>query len=123
MPTPGRAGPGVPTGLDVGAARAGPLKTSHEVDVAVFGHGDNGDSNREALLAIGEAKWNDTMGIGHLQRLQHIRELLHAKGTITREPPRLMCFSGAGFTDELQHTVRHDHTVQLIDLQRLYHGE
>lgn len=114
---------GHPTRVAAGTVNDPAAKTSHEVDVAVFGHGDKGDSNREALLAIGEAKWNDTMGIGHLQRLQHIRELLHAKGTITREPPRLMCFSGAGFTDELQHTAKQDHTVQLIDLQRLYHGE
>jgi hypothetical protein len=34
-----------------------------------------------------------------------------------------MCFSGAGFTDELQHTAKQDQTVQLIDLQRLYHGK
>jgi AAA+ ATPase superfamily predicted ATPase len=114
---------GHPTRVAAGTVNDPAAKTSHEVDVAVFGHGDNGDSNREALLAIGEAKWNDTMGVGHLQRLQHIRELLHAKGTITRELPRLMCFSGAGFTDELQHTAKQDRTVQLIDLQRLYHGE
>jgi hypothetical protein len=55
-------------------------KTSHEVDVAVRGETDGA---REALLAIGEAKWNDVMGMGHLERLQHIRALLTARGTAT----------------------------------------
>lgn len=34
-------------------------KTSHEVDIVVFGLDDD---NRQPLLAIGEAKWGETMG-------------------------------------------------------------
>jgi AAA+ ATPase superfamily predicted ATPase len=95
-------------------------KTNHEVDVAAFGLDDH---DGEALLAIGEAKWNDTMGLGHLKRLQHIRELVRTRHTDTAKRTRIMCFSGAGFTDELRKAANHDHTIQLIDLQRLYHGE
>ncbi len=94
-------------------------KTSHEVDVAVHGETDGG---RETLLSIGEAQWNDTMGVGHLERLRHIRTLLTTRGTAI-EATRLHCFSGTGFTDELHHLAKDDPTVQLIDLPRLYQGE
>jgi len=94
-------------------------KTSHEVDVAVHGETDSG---REALLAIGEAKWNDVMGKGHLERLQHIRALLTARGTAT-DVTRLQCYSGTGFTDELRHLAENDPAIQLIDPVRLYHGD
>ncbi|MGH3314435.1 MAG: ATP-binding protein, partial [Streptomyces sp.] len=103
-----------------GTANDSAGKTSHEVDVAVFGRDDH---DREALLAIGEAKWNDTMGTSHLQRLQHIRALLGSRHGRPPEQTRLLCFSGAGFTDELRQTAARDHAVQLIDLERLYHGE
>jgi hypothetical protein len=35
---------------------------------------------------------------------------------------RLLLFSGAGFTDELRHIAAQDTALQLIDLERLYHG-
>lgn len=94
-------------------------RTSHEVDVAVHGESHDG---RQVLLAIGEAKWSDVMGAGHLERLRHIRSLLTRSGTAT-EATRLYCFSGTGFTDELNHLAKNDPTIQLIDLPRLYHGE
>ena len=54
--------------------------------------------NREALLAIGEVKWHEVMGMGHLERLRHIRRLLTAQGRHGAATARLLCFSGAGFT-------------------------
>ena len=114
---------GHPIRVAAGTVNDPTAKTSHEIDVAVYGQSSDDASDREVLLSIGEAKWNDTMGLSHLQRLQHIRELLRTRGTAHGAAPRLMCFSGAGFTDELQHTAKQDHTVQLIDLQRLYHGK
>lgn len=62
------------------------------------------------------------MGAGHLERLRHIRSLLTRSGTAT-EATRLYCFSGTGFTDELNQLAKNDPTIQLIDLPRLYHGE
>jgi hypothetical protein len=62
-------------------------------------------------------------GFGHLQRLRHVRELLAARGTATTEQTRLMCFSGAGFTDELRQAAARDRNIQLIDLRRLCRGE
>ncbi|WP_461037277.1 AAA family ATPase [Streptomyces mayteni] len=94
-------------------------KSSHEVDVAVHGEGDDG---RASLLAIGEAKWSGIMGIGHLERLAHIRALLATRGAAT-EATRLQLYSGAGFTAELRQRTATDPTIQLIDPHRLYHGE
>ncbi|MGI5286911.1 AAA family ATPase [Nonomuraea polychroma] len=93
-------------------------RTSHEVDVAVHGTDEQG---REGLLAIGEAKWNDTMGPGHVERLEHIRSLLTAQGKAT-PATRLVCFSGSGFTDDLRHRAIRDPSLQLIDPSRLYNG-
>jgi hypothetical protein len=39
------------------------------------------------------------------------------------ERTRLLCFSGAGFTDELRGIADRDRTVELIDLNRLHEGE
>jgi hypothetical protein len=94
-------------------------KTSHDVDVAAFGRDNDG---RQILLAIGEATWNDTMDIGHLRRLEHIRALLRARADVHAEGARLLLFSGAGFTGELRRIAAQDTALQLIDLERLYHG-
>src|SRR6516165_8829352 len=64
-----------------------------EVDVAVFGRGEG---DRDVLLAIGEAKWQETMSASHLKRLEHIRELLVAKGEPGAQDARLLLFGGAG---------------------------
>ncbi|MGH3300859.1 MAG: ATP-binding protein [Streptosporangiaceae bacterium] len=90
-----------------------------EVDVVVFGRGED---NRDVLLAIGEAKWQETMTTGHLKRLEHIRDLLQASGKPGAEGSRLLLFSGTGFSDALTRRAENDPTVQLIGLERLYHG-
>lgn len=90
------------------AARAG-----HEVDVAVSGPDGT-------LLAIGEVKWNDVVGLGHLERLEHIAGLLAARGAA---PGRLLLFSGAGFMPALEETAADSGgRIQLVDLDRLYTG-
>jgi uncharacterized protein len=91
-------------------------KTTCQVDVAVLGHADGG---RPPLLAIGEAKWNEVMGLGHLERLHRIRELLAGNGKFDTSATRLACFSGAGFTADLrERAVRGE--VELIGLDDLY---
>jgi uncharacterized protein len=107
------------TRVESGVVSDSAAKTSHEVDVVAFGRDADG---RERLLAIGEAKWNETLGTGHLRRLQHIRDLLHARDGINAENTRLLCFSGAGFTDELSALANETEAVQLIDVERLYRG-
>ena len=74
------------------------------------------------LLAIGEAKWQETMSASHLKRLEHIRELLVTKGGPGAQDARLFLFGGAGFSDALTQRAATDPSVQLIGLDRLYYG-
>lgn len=97
---------------------AGAQKTA-EVDVAVFGRGDD---NRDTLLAIGEAKWQENMTTSHLNRLERIRDLLRAGGKPGAGNARLLLFSGTGFNDALMERAANDPSVQLIGLERLYYG-
>ncbi|MGX6600913.1 ATP-binding protein [Micromonosporaceae bacterium Da 78-11] len=92
-------------------------KTSHELDVVAFGLDDD---DRRPLIAIGEAKWGETMGIGHLERLRRIRTLLAAAGRLGAEQARTACYSGAGFSDELRAAAERDDSVVLIGLDDLY---
>ncbi|WTX00907.1 ATP-binding protein (plasmid) [Streptomycetaceae bacterium NBC_01309] len=94
-------------------------KTKHELGVVAFGTRADAPGAREGILAIGEAKWNEVIGTGHLARLTHIRALLTTRDR-TAALARLVLFSGAGFTDELHHTASTDPGIQLIDLEHLY---
>jgi hypothetical protein len=73
------------------------------------------------LLSLGEAKWDRVMGIAHLQRLRHAKDLLTARG-IDTSAVRLACYSSAGFTDELRAAEARGEVV-LVGLERLYGGE
>jgi AAA+ ATPase superfamily predicted ATPase len=90
-------------------------RTQIEVDVVVMA-AQHSDAPRR-ILSLGEAKWGETMGHGHVQRLARARDLLAVKGFDTRSTV-LACYSGAGFTDELQADARDD--VVLIGLDQLY---
>jgi hypothetical protein len=90
-------------------------KTMHQIDVAVLGHADGA---RPPLLAIGEAKWNEQMGMGHIERLHGIRDLLARSQKFDTSRTRLACFSAAGFTDDLKRSRPGD--VDLISLEDLY---
>jgi uncharacterized protein len=48
------------------------------------------------LLAIGEAKRRETVSASHLKRLEHIRELLAAKGEPGAQDARLFCSAAQG---------------------------
>ncbi|MEV0615293.1 DUF234 domain-containing protein [Nonomuraea sp. NPDC050404] len=89
-------------------------RANHEVDLVSM----DADGN---ILAIGEAKWGDTMGMAHLERMEQIAAVLRAKG---REPNAITLFSGAGFMPALRAAADGSGgRIQLVDLERLYHGE
>ncbi|MGH8572962.1 MAG: ATP-binding protein, partial [Gammaproteobacteria bacterium] len=69
----------------------------------------------------GEAKWGQVMDTDQLDRLRRIRQLLVAQDRDGAECARLVCFSGAGFTDELRAAER-DGQVVCVSLDRLYTG-
>lgn len=110
---------GFPTQVTPGTVNDPGRKRTHEVDVAVFGADDDG---REVLLAIGEAKWHETMGLGHLERLRHIRGLLTAQGRPGAATARMLCFSGAGFTDGLSAEAARSGDIRLLGPGQLYAG-
>ncbi|MCO8271709.1 ATP-binding protein [Actinoplanes sp. TRM 88003] len=101
---------GFPSRVAAGVVNDSAAHTQHEVDVVVLGRDDDG---KEEALAIGEAKWNEILGVGHLERLEHIRAL---RGSACR----LLLFSGAGFTDDLRVRADGDPGIQLVGLSRLY---
>ncbi|OIV38756.1 ATPase [Mangrovactinospora gilvigrisea] len=92
-------------------------RTSHELDIAAFGLDDDG---RSPLLAIGEVKWGEIMGIGHLERLAHIRGLLTAQGRRGAAEARLACYSAAGFSDQLRERADKDPGIVLVEASDLY---
>jgi AAA+ ATPase superfamily predicted ATPase len=92
-------------------------KTSHELDVVAYGLDDD---NRQPILAIGEAKWGETMGLPHLERLRHIRDLLTTQGRHGAATAKLTCYSAAGFTDDLRAEAGRTGDVILTDASNLY---
>ncbi|MFC7550563.1 ATP-binding protein [Plantactinospora sp. GCM10030261] len=108
---------GLPAKVGHGIVHDPATRTGHEVDVAVVGITESG---RPPLLAIGEAKWNDTMGAAHIDRLRHVRELLQRTERYDTARTRLLCFSGAGFNDKARETAADAGDVLLVDLPMLY---
>ncbi|HEY0697431.1 MAG TPA: ATP-binding protein, partial [Micromonospora sp.] len=108
---------GLPARVGHGVVHDPTTRTGHEVDVAVVGIADNG---RPPLLAIGESKWNDTMGVAHIERLWRIRELISRGGRYDTAQTRLLCFSGVGFNDRARDAAATSDEVLLVDLPMLY---
>lgn len=109
---------GIPATVGHGAVNDAAGRTSHEVDIVALG--DPGAGPRP-VLALGETKWGDQMGLSHLDRLRHIRSLLHRRPGIDTAATKLLCASAAGFTPELHAAAAAGEAI-LLDLDRLYHG-
>jgi len=90
-------------------------KSQIEVDVVVFGPQSTNEPRR--ILSLGEVKWGERMGHGHINRLTQARDLLAAKGFDVRNTV-LACYSGTGFTDELRAEARSD--IALVGLDQIY---
>ncbi|GII90239.1 AAA family ATPase [Sinosporangium siamense] len=93
-------------------------RTSHEVDVVAVGHVDGA---KAPLLAIGEVKWGEVMGAGHLERLRRIRDLVARGDKYDTRGTHLVCYSAAGFTEELMRE-RERGEVVLVGPGDLYGG-
>jgi uncharacterized protein len=108
---------GYPNRVGAGTVNDPGNKISHDVDVAVYGLDDD---NRTPLIAIGEAKWGDTVGLGHVDRLRRIRALLTAQERHGAATAKLVCFSATGFTAELTDTAAAADDLVLVGPGRLY---
>lgn len=108
---------GHPTRVGAGTVNDPTSRTTHELDVVAFGLDDDG---RTPLICLGEAKWGETMGVGHLDRLRRIRALLVAQGRHGARTARLACYSGAGFSPALLDQANRDADILLVGLDDLY---
>lgn len=75
----------------------------------------------DALLSVGQARWDAPMDAGDLARLRRALALLADRGEDVRHT-RPACYGAAGFTPELR-TAEAAGEVVLVDPDRLYHGE
>ncbi|MEU4571188.1 hypothetical protein [Nonomuraea sp. NPDC023979] len=92
-------------------------RTSHEPDVVAHGLDED---DRQPLLGIGEVKWVDVMGLGHLDRLTRIRALLTAQNRPGAATARLLLYSATGFTAELRARAVSDPGIVLVGAEDLY---
>jgi AAA+ ATPase superfamily predicted ATPase len=109
---------GFPSLVEPGTVNDPASKKTRQVDVVAVGPHDD----RETLLAIGEVKWQETMGLEHLDRLRHIRGLLTAQRRPGAATARLLCFSGGGFSAELVNEAARAGDVRLLAPADLYDG-
>lgn len=87
-----------------------------EVDVIALAPQDN---HTRRLLSVGEAKWSETMNLGHLKRLEQARDQLHRRGLDTRDTV-LALYGGTGFDSSLTEAAARDSRILLVDLPMLY---
>jgi AAA+ ATPase superfamily predicted ATPase len=97
-------------------------RTSYELDVIALGAPASPTAPR-SVLAVGEAKWGEPVGLPHLRRLERIRDLLRVRAGLDAHSARLLLASGAGIAPDLGSAVRGRADVVLVDLERLYTGE
>lgn len=90
-------------------------RTQIEVDVVVLAPAEPGRPRR--ILSLGEAKWDRGMDLRHIERLRRARDLLAVKGFDTRDT-MLSCYSGAGFSPDLQ--AAKGSGIHLAGLDQLY---
>jgi uncharacterized protein len=107
---------GFPSSVEPGTVNDPASRKTRELDVVASGPAND----RDALLAIGEVKWHEMMGLTHLDRLRHIRGLLTAQGRPGAATARLLCFSGAGFSAELTEEADRAGDVRLLTPADLY---
>lgn len=104
------------------AAHVGPSqvtmeKKEYQLDVVVAGDGRGDAPADRPVLAIGEAKAGETVGLSHLRHLERARSALgpNAAGA------RLLLFAPA-FADDLRRAATERGDTELVDLERLYRG-
>lgn len=107
---------GRPSEVGAGVVNDPGNRTQLKIDVVVKADPEQG---ARRVLSLGEAKWGETMGVGHIARLAKARDLLAASGWDT-ESTKLACYSGVGFTQELRDMANADDSILLIGLDRIY---
>lgn len=89
-----------------------------QLDVVVAADRAAGAPSERTVLAIGEAKAGETVGHGHLHRLEQARATMGTRA----HRARILLFASV-FTPGLQAEAARRPDIELIDFDRLYHGE
>jgi len=111
---------GYPSRVGAGALNDRSGRAQLQADVVAL---SQDGASRPKILCLGEAKWNTTMTVGHLDRLIRIREVLGEQPNAqVTDDTKLALFSGTGFTHELREQASRSAEIVLVDLDRLYHG-
>lgn len=108
---------GYPNQVGTGSVSNQADRCVHEIDVVARAHSDQA---KPPILLLGEAKWGEVMGLGHLDRLRRIRALLMTRDDHHVENARLACFSGVGFSDELLAEAARSPDILLVTVADLY---
>ncbi len=94
-------------------------RQAHELDVVVT---EAVPFGTDRIAAIGEAKATaEPVGLGQLERLEHVRGLLPT--AMTTGTPKILLFGRSGFSADLVSFAARRPDVELVDLARLYQGE
>ncbi|MFP3988858.1 ATP-binding protein [Streptomyces sp. E11-3] len=98
-------------------------RAQHELDVVALAEGERRQAGAPVIRAMGEAKSSDrARTLSDLERLDRIRELLVARG-VPAAGARLLLFGRSGFDLNLTEAARGRPDVELVDLERVWHGE
>lgn len=89
---------------------------AREVDVIV-GRADGDTPAERTVAAIGEAKSGEEITVGHLDRLEAIRDTFKERGA-----DATLLLVGTRFAKNLVARTTQRSDVQLVDLERLYYG-
>ncbi len=102
----------------IGPSAVGISGTEYQLDVVAAVDRGATEPAARTVLAIGEAKSGETVGEGHLRHLERARAALGPNAASAR----LLLFAPA-FTNALERLAAMRSDVELVDLERLYHGE
>lgn len=105
------------TATHVGATSVSIDGSDTEVDIAVS-LDDAPTPGERTVVALGEAKSGEELTTAHLRRLERIRSALGARAADAR-----LLLVGTRVDSGLRTTARRRHDVELVDLERLYHGD
>jgi uncharacterized protein len=89
----------------------------HELDVVVARDEGASVPADRLITAIGEAKAGTTLGRGHLRHLERARAALGVRAARAR-----LLLIGAAFHEALREEAADRSDVELVDLERMYHG-
>jgi AAA+ ATPase superfamily predicted ATPase len=101
----------------VGPSHVSMEKKDYQLDVVVAGGEPARDPSDRPVLAIGEAKAGETIGLSHLTHLERARAALGANAASAK-----LLFFAPKFRSDLRRAAEKRRDLELVDFERLYRG-